>query len=105
MSFLSLSDPHAPRTDEELVRAVQDGDARAFDEIVRRYSAQLYRTAWSFVKNDAAAEDVLQSAFLNAYRNIGRFEGRSKLSSWLYRITVNAGLMWLRTKRRKPETA
>ncbi len=98
------SDPRTdPRTDEEIVAAVNGGDLAAFEVLVERYSGRLYRLAWSFVKEDHTAQDVTQEAFLNAYRGLARFEGKSAFGSWIYRITVNAALMKLRSKRRRPE--
>ena len=60
-------------------------------------------TARRLMRDDAAAEDCLQDAFLNAFRSIDRFEGRSSLATWLHRITVNAALMRLRTRKRLGE--
>ena len=53
----------------------------------------------------AAAEDAVQDAFLNAFKNLPGFDGRSKLTTWLHQITVNACLMKLRSRRRRPETS
>lgn len=94
-----------PRTDEELAAAVVGGDYRAFEAIVRRHTDKVYRLAWSYVKSDHYAEDVMQETFLNVYRALPRFEGKSKLGSWIYRITVNTALMHLRRKRRRPEVS
>ena len=55
------------------------------------------------VRNDEDARDVVQEAFLSAFRNINRFAGDSRLSTWLHRIVINTALMKLRTRRRKPE--
>lgn len=100
---LSGSDPNA--YDAALVERIQSGDFLAYEELVRRYSDRVYRLAWSFVKNDAEAEEVVQDTFLNAYRAIDRFRGAAKIGSWLYRITVNTALMRLRRKRRRPEVS
>lgn len=91
--------------DAELVAAIQAGDYDAFEALVRRFSDRVYRLAWSFVRNDAEAEDVAQETFLNVYRAIERFRGEAKVGSWIYRITVNTALMRLRRKRRRPETS
>ena len=55
------------------------------------------------VGSEEDARDVVQDAFLNAFRSLDRFEGNAKLSTWLHRIVVNAALMKLRTRKRKPE--
>ncbi len=90
-------------TDEELVEAARAGDFDAYTVLVRRFSDRVYRLAWSFVKSEHEAEDVVQETFLNVYRALDRFQGNSKLGSWIYRITVNTALMRLRRKRRRPE--
>lgn len=90
-------------SDEELVRRALEGDFEAFEGIVRRYQDKAYRLAWSLVKDDAEAQDVLQEAFLNVYRKLDTFEGGAKFSSWLYRVVVNAALMRLRKLRRRRE--
>ena len=56
-----------------------------------------------FLPSEEDARDAVQDAFLSAFRSIGRFEGQARLSTWLHRIVVNAALMKLRTRRRKPE--
>ncbi|MFT6399110.1 MAG: RNA polymerase sigma-70 factor (ECF subfamily), partial [Bradymonadia bacterium] len=93
------------RTDEELAAAVVTGDFAAFELLVKRYTDKVYRLAWSYVKSDHEAEDVMQDTFINVYRALPRFEGKSKLGSWIYRITVNTSLMRLRSKRRRPEVS
>ena len=64
---------------------------------------QLLAVARRIVGTEEDARDVVQDAFLNAFKNLDRFEGNSKLSTWLHRIAVNAALMKLRTRKRKPE--
>ena len=55
------------------------------------------------LRDDSAAEDVVQEAFNKAFQNLDRFEGRSTLKTWLHRIVVNQALMALRSQRRRPE--
>lgn len=76
--------------------ALRAGDEAAFAELVSAYSSKIYNVALRLLNDPAEAEDVLQETFLNAYRSIGNFEGRSNLGTWLYRIATNAGLMRLR---------
>lgn len=71
------------------------------DAMARRGTGPLRAAARRLVRSDADAEDVLQDAFLSAVRARDRFEGRALTTSWMYRITYNAGLMQLRTRRRK----
>lgn len=89
--------------DLELVGLALDGDYDAFDELVRRYEDKAYRLAWSFMKDDAEAADVVQDAFLNVYRKLDSFKGNSRFSSWIYRVIVNAALMKLRKHKRRSE--
>ena len=91
--------------DEALVAVLQAGDELAFESWVRTEGPRLHRAARRFLRNDEDARDVVQEAFLSAFRAIKRFEGGSRLSTWLYRIMVNAALMKLRTQRRRPETS
>jgi RNA polymerase sigma-70 factor (ECF subfamily) len=87
-------------TDPELVRLAQDGDSEAFGELVTRYQAKIYRLARRLTDTQEDAEDVLQEAFIRAYRAIGSFKGDSRFSTWLYRITFNFAAM----KRRAHKT-
>ena len=72
---------------------------RQFEEIVAEYGDFVYNLAYRVLGNTADAEDAAQDAFLAAYRNFSRFRGESKVSTWLYRIAVNAALMKLRRDR------
>ena len=72
---------------------------RQFEEIVAEYGDFVYNLAYRVLGNPADAEDAAQDAFLAAYRNFARFRGESKVSTWLYRIAVNAALMKLRRDR------
>ncbi|MBL9147386.1 MAG: sigma-70 family RNA polymerase sigma factor [Phycisphaerae bacterium] len=91
--------------DPAIVARLAAGDPRAFELMVRTYGPRLLAVARRFLPNDADAADALQDAFLAAFRAIGRFEGHAALGTWLHRITVNAALMRLRTRRRRPETS
>ena len=91
--------------DLELVARAVEGDYEAFERIVTRYEDKAYRLAWSMVKDDDLAADVVQDAFLNVYRKLDTFQGNSKFSSWIYRVIVNAALMKLRKRKRQSEVA
>lgn len=90
-------------SDEALVDRILDDDYQAYEELVRRYRDKAYRLAWSLVKDDAEAQDVVQEAFLNIYRKLDTFSGESKLGSWIYRVVVNAALMRMRKRDRRSE--
>jgi len=87
-----------------LVERLRAGEEAAYEELVRSHGGRLLAVARRFLRNEEEARDAVQDAFLSAFRNIGRFEGQARLSTWLHRIVVNAALMKLRTRRRKPET-
>ena len=77
------------------------GDVAAqFEEIVTQYADFVYNVAFRMMGNTHDAEEVAQDAFLSAYRAYGRFRGESQVSTWLYRITMNAALMRLRREKR-----
>lgn len=86
------ADESAPSPDLRLAERVASGDRQAFRILMRRFHGLLYRTARSIVTDDAEAEDVLQNAYLLAYRKISEFRGDAKLSTWLVRIVVNEAL-------------
>jgi len=89
-------------TQSELsLSALQSGERSEFAKLVEIYSAKIYRLALRMVNDPHDAEDVLQETFIKAFRALPQFEGRSSLSTWLYRIAVNEALMLLR--KRKPE--
>jgi RNA polymerase sigma-70 factor (ECF subfamily) len=86
--------------DGTLVERIGRRDQAAFEALMRRYNGKLFRVARAIVKDDRDAEDVLQEAYLHAYRHIGEFRGDSQLSTWLTRIVVNQALMRLRKQKR-----
>jgi RNA polymerase sigma-70 factor, ECF subfamily len=98
---------HDPRatdgSDLILVARLRAGDDDAFELVVRTYTGRLLAVTRRILANDEDARDAVQDAFLSAFRSLERFEGGSLLSTWLHRIAVNAALMKLRTRRRKPE--
>ena len=67
---------------------------------MRRYNGRLFRIARAILKDDGAAEDALQDAYLNAYRRIGDFRGDARMTTWLTRIVINQALMRLRQQKR-----
>jgi RNA polymerase sigma-70 factor (ECF subfamily) len=86
-------------TDEaELLEALLAGNPAAYRQLVELNSANVYSVALKLLGDEQEAEDVLQETFLSAFEAIDRFEGRSKLSTWLYRIAYNASLMRLRKR-------
>ena len=89
--------------DQKLLAALRAGHESVFETMVRLYGGRLLAVARRFTRNDEDAQDVVQSAYLSAFRGLGDFEGACQLSTWLHRIVVNTALMKLRSRRRKPE--
>ncbi len=85
------------------VKALQAGDRAEFAKLVDAYSGPIYRLGLRMLGREQDAEDVLQNTFIQAFTHIAKFEGRSSLSTWLYRIAVNEALMLLR--REQPEVS
>jgi RNA polymerase sigma-70 factor (ECF subfamily) len=99
-----MTEPTAAVLDEPaLLQGLRAGRADAYETLVRTYTPRLLAVARRMMPTDEDARDVVQEAFLNAFRSMSKFEGQAKLSTWLHRIVVNAALMKLRTRRRKPE--
>lgn len=91
--------------DLDLVDRARAGDTDAFRELVDRHSGTMFKTAFRLTGNEADADDLVQEAFLRAYRKLDRFDGRSQFSTWLYRITVNCGMDLMRKKSRRQARA
>jgi RNA polymerase sigma-70 factor (ECF subfamily) len=81
-----------------LARARQ-GDSEAFRALVERHSRSVFRLAFRMTGNEQDAEDVVQEAFLRAYRQLGRFESRANFGTWLYRIVANCSVDLMRSKQ------
>jgi RNA polymerase sigma-70 factor (ECF subfamily) len=90
----------APADDQALVARIVAGDQSAFEQLMRRHNTALFRAARAILRDDADAEDVLQEAYLSAYRHLGEFRGDARLSTWLTRIVINQALGRLRARRR-----
>jgi len=90
---------HQELTDAELVKLAQQGDNRAFDELVKRYENKVYRLAFKILRHEDDAGEALQDAFMSAYRGLKNFKSDSTFSTWLYRVATNAALMKYRKRR------
>lgn len=93
----------SPQGEAALVDRLQAGDNAAYEELVRNYGGRLLATARRLLPDENDARDALQSAFVSAFQAIRTFAGDAALSTWLHRIVVNAALMRLRSRRRRPE--
>ena len=94
---VSTSEP----SDEMLAARAAAGDDSAFEAIVERFQARVFRLACRLT-TETDAPDVLQETFLQAYRHLSSFRGESQFGTWLYRIATNAALMHRRTSARRP---
>ena len=89
--------------EKALLAALRAGHEWAFETMIRVFGGRLLAVARRFTRNDEDARDVVQSAYLSAFRGLNEFAGACLLSTWLHRIVVNTALMQLRSRRRKPE--
>jgi RNA polymerase sigma-70 factor (ECF subfamily) len=92
-----------PSYDVALLARLRTGDDDAFTDLVRANTGRLLAVARRMLRQDQEAQDAVQEAFVCAFKALSSFEGQCRLSTWLHRITVNACLMRLRRKERKPE--
>jgi len=79
------------------------GDQKAFQELVERYKRKIYHLAYDILGDHHEAEDISQEVFIRVFRSIKSFRRDAKMSSWIYKITVNTSIDSLRKKKRKPE--
>ncbi len=86
-------------SDQELVQLVKAGQLEPYDELVRRNEVKIHDLCYKMVRNYDDATDLAQETFIKAYRKIKYFDGRSKFSTWLYRIAVNNCLNFLKKQR------
>ena len=91
------------RQEQHLLACARDGDAEAFETLLRPHRNRLLRVSQRILRNREDAEDAVQTALLNAWRNINTFEGRSRFATWITRIVMNSAFMQLRAKRCKKE--
>jgi len=99
----SGAQPAGVETDAALLGRLRAGEAGAYEALVREMGPRLYATALRILHREEDARDAVQDAFLSAFRSLPKFAGDSSLSTWMHRVAINACLMKLRTRRRKPE--
>jgi RNA polymerase sigma-70 factor, ECF subfamily len=93
------------KEEDGLLARARGGDAAAFGKLVIPHRDAILRLTQRILRNREDAEDAVQTAFLDALRHLGDFQGRSRFSSWLTRIAMNAAFMRLRAARRRTETS
>ncbi len=91
--------------ENELVRSLQEGDLKAFDKLVELYQKKIYGLSFNLTRNAMDAQDITQEVLLTLFKKINTFQGRSAFSSWVYRITLNAAYMKLRSKKKEPNVS
>ncbi len=89
--------------DAELIRAAQQGDVAAFEELVRQYDQPVLRLALHLTGSEHEAKDIYQEAFLKVYRNLGSFRFECSFYTWIYRIVSNLCMDYLRRKQVRKE--
>jgi len=87
--------------DRELVRRACEGESRAFDELVIKYSRKLYGLVYHMTSNAEDTNDLLQEIFAKAYKSLGNFRGRSTFYTWIYTIATNLTLNFLKKRKRR----
>lgn len=88
--------------EHNLIELAQSGNQSAFRTLVETYQSMVYNLAYRMVNNPEDAADLTQEVFLSVWRNLRSFQGRSALSTWLYRLTANAAIDFLRKEQRHP---
>ena len=96
-------DKESKAIEEDLVRKFQGGDLEAFDKLAQIYQKKVYGLSFNLTRNQMDAQDVAQEVLLTIYRKIHTFQGKSAFSSWVYRVTLNATYMKLRSKKKEPK--
>lgn len=92
-------------TDLELVRACQRGEVAPYEQLVGRYRQRVYAHAFNLLRHEQDATDMAQEAFVRAWRAIGRFKNDASFYTWIYRITTNLCIDFVRRRTRQPTTA
>jgi RNA polymerase sigma factor (sigma-70 family) len=95
-----MDEPLEPK-DTELVARTKDGDAGAFDELVKRYSPRVYGLVYNMTSNHEETNDLLQDVFLKAFRSIKGFRGDSSFYTWIHTIAINMTINFLKKRNRR----
>jgi RNA polymerase sigma-70 factor (ECF subfamily) len=103
--YSSVGEAVSKLEDEEIVRRVLDGETALFELIVRRYNQRLFRTIRAILRDDDAAEDAMQEAYLRAFVKLDQFAGVAKFSTWLTKIATYEALGRLRRAKLQEQLA
>ncbi|HEY7096974.1 MAG TPA: sigma-70 family RNA polymerase sigma factor [Terriglobales bacterium] len=103
MSAQTASLNPAPKSEEILIRRIQNGEPELFYDLIKPYQQRVYATAFAIMRNESDAEDVAQEAFLKAFKHLAQFRSEARFSTWLTQITVNEARMRKRKGRSSVE--
>ena len=87
------------KSDSELIEEIKNGSIEYFDHLMKRYEQQVYRVAFSFIKNQDQSLDVVQNIFIKTYQNLKRFRGECQFKTWLIRIAINESHNWMKSNK------
>ncbi len=85
-------------SDEDIVDRIVKGEQQLFEQLMRKYNQRMYRISMSIINDDKEAEDIMQIAYINAYQQLKKFEGRSTFATWLTRILIYESLLHKKRK-------
>jgi RNA polymerase sigma factor (sigma-70 family) len=85
-------------SDEEIVERIINGEQHLYEVLMRKFNQRLYRISMAIINDDKEAEDIMQTAYINAYQQLGNFKGKSSFSTWLIRILINESLLHKKRK-------
>lgn len=85
-------------SDEEIVAQIVNGEKHLYEALIRKYNLRLYRISRSIVNDDSVVEDIMQTAYVNAYLNLAGFKNKSSFSTWLTKILINESLLYKKRK-------
>ncbi len=88
-------------TDEETVELIIKGEKSLYENLMRKYNSRMFRISMSIIDDDMEAEDIMQTAYINAYRQLSAFNHKSSFATWLTRIVINESLLHKKQKQRR----
>jgi len=88
------------KSETQIIQLIIEGNEQGFISLYTLYSSKIYSTALSYTKNIEEAEEVTQDVFVKIFKSISKFKGESSLNTWVYRITINTSLNYLRKRKR-----
>jgi RNA polymerase sigma factor (sigma-70 family) len=90
-------------TDEEIVERIRNGEKYLYEGLMRKYNSRMFRISMSIIDDDMEAEDIMQTAYINAYQRLGAFNKKSSFATWLTRILINESLLHKKKKQRRKD--